>query len=135
MSIGSEWIVFDMKTKVETPLDDELRPEYDESVLKNGVRGKYYEAYRAGHTVNIHQADGSTIVRHDKFEDGAEVLVSEAREYSADQSKEHEQPHRPPRNRRTRRREVGELLLEALRLEHRTPHGWARFSLRPDQRG
>jgi hypothetical protein len=29
-------------------LEDELRPEYDASVLKNGVRGKYLEAYRSG---------------------------------------------------------------------------------------
>jgi len=29
-------------------LDDELRPEYDETVLKNGVRGKYADRYAAG---------------------------------------------------------------------------------------
>ncbi len=28
--------------------DDELRPEYDFSELKGGVRGKYAERYRAG---------------------------------------------------------------------------------------
>jgi hypothetical protein len=28
--------------------DDDLRPEYDASVLKGGVRGKYVERYRAG---------------------------------------------------------------------------------------
>lgn len=37
-----------MNPKVETPLDDELRPEYDETLLKNGVRGKYVQRYRAG---------------------------------------------------------------------------------------
>lgn len=37
-----------MKDKVETPLDDELRPEYDETLLKNGVRGKYVQRYRRG---------------------------------------------------------------------------------------
>ena len=37
-----------MKAKVETPLDDELRPEYDETVLKDGVRGKYTSRYRQG---------------------------------------------------------------------------------------
>jgi hypothetical protein len=40
-----------MKRKVETPLDDELRPEYDETLLKNGVRGKYVQRYRAGVSV------------------------------------------------------------------------------------
>ena len=29
-------------------LNDELRPEYDASVLKNGVRGKYLAQYRSG---------------------------------------------------------------------------------------
>ena len=37
-----------MKPKSETEIDDELRPEYDASVLKDGVRGKYAERYRAG---------------------------------------------------------------------------------------
>lgn len=29
-------------------LNDELRPEYDRSVLKNGVRGKHFADYRSG---------------------------------------------------------------------------------------
>jgi hypothetical protein len=28
--------------------DDDLRPEYDASVLKGGVRGKYLDRYRSG---------------------------------------------------------------------------------------
>jgi hypothetical protein len=28
--------------------EDDLRPEYDNSILKEGVRGKYLERYRAG---------------------------------------------------------------------------------------
>ena len=28
-------------------LEDELRPEYDETVLKDGVRGKYAQRYQA----------------------------------------------------------------------------------------
>lgn len=30
------------------PEEDDLRPEYDESVLKGGICGKYLERYRAG---------------------------------------------------------------------------------------
>jgi hypothetical protein len=30
------------------PGEDDLRPEYDASVLKGGVRGKYLERYRSG---------------------------------------------------------------------------------------
>jgi len=37
-----------MKPNLETPLDDELRPEYDETLLKDGVRGKYAAQYQAG---------------------------------------------------------------------------------------
>ena len=38
-----------MKKDLEThPDSDDLRPEYDASVLKGGVRGKYLERYRAG---------------------------------------------------------------------------------------
>ncbi len=34
--------------KAEIDEDDELRPEYDFSQLKGGVRGKYVERYREG---------------------------------------------------------------------------------------
>ena len=31
-----------------TNFNDELRPKYDETLLKNGIRGKYAEQYAAG---------------------------------------------------------------------------------------
>ena len=31
-----------------TTCDDELRPEYNETSLKNGIRGKYAQQYAAG---------------------------------------------------------------------------------------
>jgi hypothetical protein len=34
--------------KVESEEDDDLRPEYDFSQMKGGVRGKYAERYREG---------------------------------------------------------------------------------------
>ena len=37
-----------MKKDDAKPENDDLRPEYDPSVLKGGVRGKYLERYRAG---------------------------------------------------------------------------------------
>ncbi len=42
--VGKESLM--KKTDVEP--EDELRPEYDFSQLKGGVRGKYVERYRAG---------------------------------------------------------------------------------------
>jgi hypothetical protein len=38
----------------------------------DGVRGKYYQDYRAGHTVKIHHEDGTTIVQHFDPKDGSE---------------------------------------------------------------
>lgn len=37
-----------MKKENENELEDELRPEYDFSKMKGGVRGKYAERYKAG---------------------------------------------------------------------------------------
>ncbi len=38
-------------------LEDDLRPEYDETVLRNGVRGKYVERYQAGTNVVVLDPD------------------------------------------------------------------------------
>lgn len=43
------------KTVDETTLNDELRPDYDEKSLKNGIREKYAKQY----------AEGTNIVRLD----------------------------------------------------------------------
>ncbi len=38
-----------MKKEHDTqPHEDDLRPEYDATALKDGVRGKYLERYRSG---------------------------------------------------------------------------------------
>jgi len=58
-----------------------MRPEYD---FRGGVRGKHYQAYRHGHTVTIHQEDGTTIVQHFTLEDGVVMLESDVREYFPD---------------------------------------------------
>ena len=34
--------------KIESEEEDDLRPEYDFSQMKGGVRGKYVERYRRG---------------------------------------------------------------------------------------
>ena len=48
-----------MNPKVKTPLDDDLRPEYDAAVLKNGIRGKYVQRYKAGTNIIVHDPDVS----------------------------------------------------------------------------
>ena len=60
---------------------EEMRAEYDFSSMKGAVRGKYYKAYRAGHRVEIHKADGTTSVQYFKLEDGAVMLEPDVRKY------------------------------------------------------
>jgi hypothetical protein len=40
-----------MNQEIKTPLDDDLRDEYDETVLKNGVRGKYAQRLAVGSNI------------------------------------------------------------------------------------
>jgi hypothetical protein len=58
------------RSRNKTPINDEMRPEYDFSIMKGAVRGKYAKAFRAGHNVVIHNEDGTTSVQHFKLEDG-----------------------------------------------------------------
>jgi len=61
-----------------------MLPEYDFKNMSRGVRGKYFKAYRAGHTVKVHQEDGSTVVRHFTLEDGAVMIEPDVKEYFPD---------------------------------------------------
>ena len=40
-----------MNQDSKTPLDDDLRDEYDQTVLNNGVRGKYVQRLAAGSNI------------------------------------------------------------------------------------
>jgi hypothetical protein len=62
---------------------DDMRSEYDFKNMKGGVRGKYYKAYRAGHTVTIHKTDGTTDVQRFTLE-GAVLLEPDVRKYFPD---------------------------------------------------
>jgi hypothetical protein len=57
---------------------DEMRTEYD---FSGGLRGKHYQAYRQGHTVRIHQADGNVIEQYFSLEEGAVFIEPDVREY------------------------------------------------------
>jgi hypothetical protein len=71
------------KTGEPTTVED-MRPEYDFSALKGGVRGKSYEAYREGHEVVVHKEDGTDSVQYFKLEDGAVMLEPQVRKYFPD---------------------------------------------------
>jgi hypothetical protein len=64
-----------------TAADDDMLPEYD---FRGGVRGKYAEAYRKGHTVRVHHRDGTTTIQHFTLQDGAVMLEPDVKEYFPD---------------------------------------------------
>jgi hypothetical protein len=56
-------------------LEDELRPEYDAAVLKNGVRGKYARRYRRGTNLVRLAPDLAAVFPDDEAVDAALRLV------------------------------------------------------------
>jgi hypothetical protein len=69
------------KSSKPTKKVDEMLPEYD---FSSGVRGKHHKAYRRGHSVTVHKANGDTDVRYYTLEDGAVMLESDVRKYFPD---------------------------------------------------
>jgi len=60
---------------------EEMKSEYDFANMTGAIRGKYYKAYRAGHKVEIHQADGTISVQYFKLEEGAVMLEPDVKKY------------------------------------------------------
>ena len=67
-----------MKSKKIDSDDNAMRKEYD---FSKGVRGKHYKEYRKGHTVKIHQSNGTTLVQYFKQEDGSIMLDPDVKVY------------------------------------------------------
>jgi hypothetical protein len=63
--------------------DRDMLPEYD-FTGKKGVRGKYYQAYRNGHTVRIYEEDGAATIQYFQPEEGAVMLDPDVRKYFPD---------------------------------------------------
>ncbi|MEZ4706337.1 MAG: hypothetical protein R3A44_03985 [Caldilineaceae bacterium] len=72
-----------MKNQPNPNTEPDMLPEYDFSG-KTGVRGKYYQAYRQGHTVRVIQEDGNVITHYFTLEDGAVLLAPDVRKYFPD---------------------------------------------------
>lgn len=49
-----------MSQEPETTIDDEMRPEYD---FSDGVRGKYYEAYKQSTNIIVFEPDVAEVFR------------------------------------------------------------------------
>ncbi|MBA4366639.1 MAG: hypothetical protein C0403_03255 [Desulfobacterium sp.] len=69
------------KVKIEQPKDKDLRNEYN---FRGGVRGKHHKAMKAGYTVTVHKADGTTVVKNIAPKEGTVVLEPEVRAYFPD---------------------------------------------------
>jgi len=69
-----------MKNEAQQIELDDMLPEYNFAGQK-GVRGKYYQAYRRGHTVKIRETDGTVSTHYFTLEDGAVMLEPDVREY------------------------------------------------------
>ena len=61
--------------------DKSMRSEYD---FSEGVRGRHFEDYRAGHTVEITTRDGSIETRRFSEEDGSVMLDPDVRRHFPD---------------------------------------------------
>src|SRR3989304_5658235 len=72
-----------VKTSRSLMTKDDALPEYNFRG-KKGVRGKYYRAYRQGHTVRIYEADGTVSVQYFTLADGAVMLEPDVRAYFPD---------------------------------------------------
>lgn len=61
--------------------DVDMRDKYD---FREGVRGKHYKDLQAGYTITIHQADGTTTVKHVRPREGTVVLDPDIQPYFPD---------------------------------------------------
>ncbi|MBD2136685.1 hypothetical protein H6F32_03565 [Anabaena sp. FACHB-1237] len=62
-------------------IDEDMLPEYN---FTGGIRGKHYQDYRRGHTVTIHQEDGTIIVQHYDLKEGTIIIDPDIRDYFPD---------------------------------------------------
>ena len=69
-----------VKTSRSVMAKDDALPEYNFQG-KQGIRGKYYRAYRQGHTVRVYEADGTVRVQHFTLAEGAVMLEPDVRAY------------------------------------------------------
>lgn len=58
-----------------------MRSEYD---FSDGVRGRHFKAYRAGHTVEITAQDGSIVTHRFTQEDGYVMLDPDVKQHFPD---------------------------------------------------
>ena len=70
-----------MKNRESTEEHDEMRAEYD---FRGAVRGRHYKPLHEGYTVQVHKADGTTLVQQYKLEEGTVLLEPDVRAWFPD---------------------------------------------------
>lgn len=70
-------------TKSDRQTTPEMLDEYD-LAAKKGVRGRYYKAYREGHSVRVTKSDGSVEIQYFTLQDGAVMLEPDVKAYFPD---------------------------------------------------
>lgn len=70
-----------MKKRESMESNDEMRAEYD---FRGAVRGRHYKPLHEGYTVEVHQADGTTLVQQVKLEEGTVLLDPDVRAWFSD---------------------------------------------------
>jgi hypothetical protein len=69
-----------MKKKLQSEMEDELRPEYDlRELLARGVRGKYVKRYRAGTNLVLLEPDIAKVFSNQRAVNEALRLVIRSR--------------------------------------------------------
>lgn len=87
-------------------------------VEHKGERGRYYEALQQGHSVRIHEDDGTTTIQHYQLSEGAVLLDPDVREYFPDAESVNTAlrslialiPPQPSRRRRSKKETTAEQL-------------------------
>jgi hypothetical protein len=70
-----------MKKDTDMETEDDLRPEYDFSQLKGGVRGKYVERYKAGTNLVLLAPDVADVFPTDEaVNEALRLLIKIAKE-------------------------------------------------------
>ena len=73
-----------MKKKPDKRLDDDLREEYDASLIRSGVRGKYAKRYHEGTNLVLLAPDVATVFPDAKaVNDALRLLMSVAKQTAA----------------------------------------------------
>jgi hypothetical protein len=92
-----------MKKASVKKLDDDLRPEYDLSQLKGGVRGKYYRQATAGTNLMLIEPELAEVFRDSESVNRALRLLVDTAEAAGPTRRRHRAPNKRTQSARQKR--------------------------------